>query len=154
MEIWRIIKADPRYEVSNFGRVRSYCRFNGPHVLKAANASHGYPTVVLGRALGSKLIHVLVAEAFIGPKPFPSAEVLHRDGNKSNGRWDNLDWGTRSKNLQDKKWQGAEWKLTGEQATEIKRRRETETGVSLAGEFGVSESLVSAMKHGLVHADA
>lgn len=154
-EHWKPIACDPRYEVSNFGRVRSYCRFGGPHILKPGKSSSGYLTVALGRVIGTKLVHVLVAESFIGPKPFPDAEVLHSDGRKSNCREDNLTWGTRAKNLQDRKWQGAEKKLTGDQAREIKvRLRAGQVGAHLAREFGVVESLISAIKHGRVHADA
>lgn len=40
-------------------------------------------------------IHVLVAEAFIGPKPSPRHVVNHKDGNKKNNHVSNLEWATR-----------------------------------------------------------
>lgn len=155
-EIWKRIAADPRYEVSNFGRVRSYCQFAGPHILKAGRASHGYPTVCIGKGK-TTCVHDLVATAFIGPKPFPEAEVLHKDGRKQNCRWDNLEWGTRSRNIQDNKWNGSERKLTGADAATIKSqlaRGERGIGTHLADSFGVSQSLISAIRHGKVHVDA
>lgn len=155
MEEWKPVSYDDRYEVSNFGRVRSYCRFGGPNLLKPGLGSHGYPTVTIGRKHGSKLVHVLVAEAFLGPRPFEGAEVLHSDGNRANPRLDNLTWGTRSQNIRDNKWNGGERKLTGAEAALIKQelRRGTK-GVRLSERFDVSQSLISAIKHGAIHADA
>ena len=43
-------------------------------------------------------VHQLVCEAFHGPKPFPSAIVLHLDEEASNNSADNLRWGTRKEN--------------------------------------------------------
>jgi hypothetical protein len=43
-------------------------------------------------------IHVLVCEAFHGPKPFSGAIVIHEDENPQNNRADNLRWGTRREN--------------------------------------------------------
>lgn len=163
-EQWKSVARDPRYEVSNFGRVRStrfefidsigrICTRRG-RVLQPGRASHGYLTVALGRG-NTVAVHVLVAEAFVGPKPFYGAEVRHIDGDEDNFEPSNLVWGTRTQNIRDNKWQGKHRKLTGEQAAFLKARLDLgETGASLARDFGVSESLVSAIKHGRVHVDA
>lgn len=53
-------------------------------------------------------VHVAVALAFHGPKPFASAEVLHGpDHNPANNRPENLRWGTRGENLKDDYARGA-----------------------------------------------
>src|SRR5690606_38480338 len=44
--------------------------------------------------------HVLVAEAFIGPRP-EGAECLHGDGDHTNNMVSNLRWGTKSENQLD-----------------------------------------------------
>lgn len=156
IEIWIPVSRDPRYEVSCFGRVRSYRRSSKPKLLKPGRASNGYLTVCLGRG-NTVCVHALVAEAFLGPKPFPSAEVRHLDGHYDNLRFDNLAWGSRGQNGQDKKWHRkpkSYHKLSGKQASEIKRRIPHEVGAALAREFNVSDSTISAIKHGRAHSDA
>lgn len=93
----------PHYEVSNLGRVRSWARLwrsGEPRILRPGIGSHGYPTVVFGRQHGSQSVHVLVAAAFIGPKP-EGQEVRHRDDDRTNPRADNLEYGTRHQNCVD-----------------------------------------------------
>ena len=46
------------------------------------------------------LIHQLVLEAFVGPKP-EGTECRHLDGNPLNNHVDNLEWGTHNQNMQD-----------------------------------------------------
>lgn len=47
-------------------------------------------------------VHVAVALAFVGPRPFVGAEVRHLDDNKYNNAPDNLAWGTQSENMFDR----------------------------------------------------
>lgn len=69
------------------------------HTGKAVYGSHGY--LKLNLAMGkSKLLHAVVAEAFIGPRP-AGMDVCHRDDNRLNPRLENLEYGTRAKNIQD-----------------------------------------------------
>lgn len=44
-------------------------------------------------------VHILVCEAFNGPKPFPKAVVMHDDEDGSNNVPGNLKWGTQKENL-------------------------------------------------------
>jgi hypothetical protein len=46
------------------------------------------------------LIHRLVIEAFVGPKP-PGKGACHKDGNPLNNCVDNLYWGTQTENMMD-----------------------------------------------------
>lgn len=103
-EIWKpVVGWECLYEVSSVGRVR---RIKGGHgavpgkVLKAGLVS-GYPMVSLYKHYARKClyVHVLVAEAFIGPRP-ESYEVNHKgaDGDKTNNRVGNLEWLTRAQN--------------------------------------------------------
>ena len=100
-EIWKPVKDyEESYEVSNYGNVRSVDRMvkclNGfekrkGKVLKQSKNSSGYYVVNLSRK--SKLVHRLVAEAFI-PNPNNLPIINHKDENPSNNNVDNLEWCT------------------------------------------------------------
>ena len=99
-EQWRpVVGWEGLYEVSSEGRVRSFRRGANGRILRPGIASHGYPTVALGRG-NTQSVHVLVAAAFIGPCP-EGQEVRHRDGKRSNPKAENLHYGTRGQNIAD-----------------------------------------------------
>lgn len=111
VEEWRPVPGFPNYEVSSEGRVRSLdCQvWGGPRagfyiksgrILRPGVGSHGYPTIMLGRKGGTRTVHSLVAEAFIGPRP-EGQEVRHKDGNRGNPKLENLHYGTRGDNVRD-----------------------------------------------------
>jgi len=110
-------------------------------------------TVLIGGR--SHYVHALVATAFLGPKPFPGAEVRHRDGDPSRNADTDLEWSTRGRNTQDKKAHaGQNGRLTLDQVRQIKRRlNRGEKGRDLAFEYGVGESAISAIKCGYNHAE-
>jgi hypothetical protein len=58
----------------------------------------GYCRVTL-KSVGTRLVHRLVAEAFI-PNPDNLPQVNHLDGNKSNNHVSNLEWATGKKNVE------------------------------------------------------
>lgn len=93
------------YEVSDRGRVASLPRSNrrGRLVLTPSPDSDGYLQVVLCSAgvRYTRKVHVLVAEAFIGPRP-PGKVTRHLDGNQLNNARSNLRWGTHAENAQDR----------------------------------------------------
>lgn len=107
--IWRQIDGFEKYEVSDVGEVRrclpSSIRHpvTGRFLKKSLDVSTGYQKIGLYDADGRQVtqsIHVLVAAAFIGPRP-AGMDVRHLDGDKSNNRADNLMYGTRSENNLD-----------------------------------------------------
>lgn len=102
------------YDASDLGRIRSVERRVRSHhgsmrrvrerILKQCPDHGGYPSVGLnraGRRLTKKVAN-LVALTFIGPKPFPAADVCHNDGDKMNSRLSNLRYDTKSANERDK----------------------------------------------------
>ena len=102
MEEWRLCFGG-LYAVSNQGRVRREQpgpRTRANHHLRPFLRS-GYPSVELFDGSGRRKpvrVHVLVAEAFLGPRP-DGLDINHKDGKKTNN-WDsNLEYVTRSANM-------------------------------------------------------
>lgn len=101
-ERWRAVPGHKGYEASSLGNVRSVPRTlrdgraAGGVVLAQQPDRDGYPTVKLaGRRVR---VARVVQLAFAGPP-----EVRHLDGNRSNSRPENLAWGSRVENEQDKR---------------------------------------------------
>jgi hypothetical protein len=106
-EEWRRPLSAPEFEVSSLGRVKRAGR-----LIRGSVWSTGYiyvqttvgATAPCGkRALG---VHVLVCEAFHGPRPFPRAIPLHGDGGRNNNAASNLRWGTHKENASDRRRHG------------------------------------------------
>jgi len=112
-EIWKdVVGREGYYMVSNFGNVKS---------LAKGNTASGLPTKTKDKIMATRphtvdsryrqiklyrgekesmfLIHRLVAIAFI-PNPLNKKFINHIDGNPSNNCVENLEWCTRSENLQ------------------------------------------------------
>lgn len=104
-EEWRALDwLDPDYEVSDQGRVRSWKnnrwgRAAEPALLALIPGSNGYPTVSIRQR--HHAVHLLVLRAFRGAPP-PGNQGRHKDGDPSNPRLDNLHYGTRSQNQEDR----------------------------------------------------
>lgn len=112
-EIWKDIEGyEGHYQISNLGHVRGLDRYvrcgkDGKYkrlvkgkLLRPMKHSEGYLQVTLnksGQAPQLFLIHRLVAEAFI-PNLDNKEFVNHKDGNKQNPCWSNLEWSTRAEN--------------------------------------------------------
>lgn len=102
MEMWKEIDGyEGRYEVSNYGNVRSlnFRQTGMVKNLKPQPDKKGYLTVGLCKDGGMKWgkIHRLVASAFI-PNPDNKPQVNHKDGNKANNCVNNLEWATSATN--------------------------------------------------------
>lgn len=98
MTEWRTTPRAPGYLISDEGQVM------GPRgkVLRPA-LCRGYPKVAICHRGEQRSIsvHVLVCEAFHGPKPTPQHQVAHWDGDKTNNHASNLRWATAAENYAD-----------------------------------------------------
>lgn len=98
-----------KYEISNYGRLRSktnssrHAKTDGVNYPKGSVNEDGYLAYSLtGANRKSKFIfaHVLVAQVFTAkPVSDEKLEVNHKDLNKLNNRYDNLEWITHKQNI-------------------------------------------------------
>lgn len=165
-ERWLPVVGWPGYEVSDLGRVRSVDRIvtgcdgkvqhlRGRVLRQVGPGANGYFTVGLSRGgiEKTRLVHQLVAAAFIGPCP-PGQEVRHGPNGKLDNRASELCYGTRKENFQDRVRDGVinrgerngHAKLTWEAVDDIRRRVAAgETQRTVAAHYGVHFATVSAV---------
>ncbi|MDO8492378.1 MAG: NUMOD4 domain-containing protein [bacterium] len=100
-EQWKAVQGYEGYEISNYGRIRSYRREqygSNPYIMKPSGSE--YLSTMLSKNGKAKThrIHRLVAEYFL-EKPLKQATLVnHKDGNKMNNHVDNLEWITLAEN--------------------------------------------------------
>ena len=169
-EVWKDVpNYEGRYEVSNFGRVRSLT-----HKESFVNRWGGITTRIhKGRELKPKYdgkknylhvglcdngkvnvinIHRLVAQVFIeNPNNYP--EVNHKDEDKTNNRVDNLEWCDRTYNNNygskvdtSRGVNNSQSKLTEVDVLDIRRRRSSgESLHALSEEYHVTPEHICAI---------
>lgn len=99
-EIWKDIEGHKGvYQVSNFGRVKSFKVSADGFIMKNGTDNNGYGIICLSNKNSRKTnkIHRLVAIAFI-PNSINKAEVNHINGIKNDNRIENLEWATSKEN--------------------------------------------------------
>ena len=122
LEEWRpVLGYEGLYEVSDAGRVRSLSReVRSGRGVRVVEGRVLHPTPgALGRLSVSlsngravvRLVHHLVLEAFVGPRP-DGAECCHGDGDASNNRLSNLRWDTHRANVLDAVAHGTHWNVS------------------------------------------
>lgn len=90
MENWKLVTENPKYEVSDLGRVRHV----GTKKLVATAESNGYTRVGFGP---TRFVHRLVAKAFLPPDP-ARPTINHKNGKKKDNRAVNLERATLVEN--------------------------------------------------------
>lgn len=147
-EYWGGLLDYPGYLVGEAGEVISLVRKTPRKLAPVKYGEYqGYQMKRRDGTLRKEYVHRLVAEVFYGPCP-PGMECRHLDGNDRNHHHQNLRWGTRLENAQDRVRHGTSAKgernpqavLTAEAVAELRAMRAA-TGMShrkLGKRFGVS----------------
>jgi hypothetical protein len=102
-EIWKdVMDFEGRYQVSDFGRIKSFARNKLGIIITPYKTQFGYHAITLriNKKLTYRFIHRVVATAFI-PNPNNKPSVNHKNGIRTDNRLDNLEWCTAKENTQD-----------------------------------------------------
>jgi hypothetical protein len=167
-EIWKDIPGyEGEYQASTMGRIKSLKRiavsknwYTGKpfyrtvpeRILKPGRyCKCGHVSVILRRGTNGKPVHQLVMKTFVGEPP-EGMEVLHLNGIPTDNRLSNLRYGTRTDNILDVYRQGKLWrKLSTDDVGAIRFGIWCGIrGSDLAAMYGVSQSIISAIKHGRI----
>lgn len=164
---WRaVVGYEGFYEVSSTGRVRSLPRVvkhwtgvdvhrRGRMLKPALNNRYLKVNLCLDGAMRQRPIHLIMLEAFVGPRP-PGRCSRHRDGDALNNRIGNLVYGSFQDNSDDRVKHGraprgedhALAKLTDAKVRRIRKMLTTHTGSHVAREFNMSTQQISNIKLG------
>jgi len=165
-ERWMTIR-DGFYEVSNLGRIRRTKRASGTQkgkiltpkrcVCGRGRKKYVYLKVALSidGEITQPFVHTLVAEAFLGPKPLGTT-VNHKDGNKMNNAWTNLEYVTAKENALHASRLGLlvhgedhnQAKLTEQDVRDIRELSNSGVGLrELARQYKLNVSTIHAVVH-------
>src|ERR1035437_9588382 len=100
-ERWMPVVGWP-YDVSSYGRVRSNGGRRGAIVGRILKPQGGrYQSVWVKDKPRDRpvMVHILVLEAFHGPRPTPSHQCNHKNGIKTDNSSENVEWCTPSENM-------------------------------------------------------
>ncbi len=106
IEEWMVIKDYPDYQISSFGKVKSF-KFCSGRILKPAKCTRGFlfVTFTINKKKIVKQIHRLMLEVFKPKENSDKYDGFHKDKNKENNYIDNLEWrsSTRSEYMKKDK---------------------------------------------------
>ncbi len=167
-ETWKDIKDyEDLYQISNFGRIKSFIKYNGTkcRILKQNKYGRGYFFIILykNKKRKYKLIHRLILESFKPIENSDNFECNHVDGNKENNFVENLEWCTPSENIKhafeiglksNKGEKNPNTKLTKQKIIQIKLLIEKKLKQKeIAKISGVSQQTISMIKTGSIWND-
>lgn len=147
----RVVPQHPHHAVTDDGRMFSLHDGDGirprVHRLKGYRTRGGYKGVLMTAENKRTKIHRLVLEAFVGSCP-KGMETRHLDGDVHNNRLENLCWGTRCENAQDKIRHGRSHDQSGEKGPGARLKWGDVREIRSLFDAGVRGTVI-ARKHGI-----
>ncbi|GAB3173246.1 HNH endonuclease [Telluribacter humicola] len=168
-EVWKRIKFEdiedaPHYEVSNYGRLKSFQNDPKDGSIIKGSVIQGYRSLNIRAAGGRTLnryVHKLVAEYFLDRQEEIQKYVIHLDYNKQNNYYENLKWVTKDEMADHNRENPAlknrvmprrtsNYKLTESKVKMIKKLLKNEKNrlKMIAKQFGITHTQLNRIRSG------
>lgn len=167
-EKWVAIKFDgvenpPRYEVSNFGRMKSFQNDPKEGTLINGSTIQGYRSLNIrtGGKTINRYFHKLVAELFLDREHADQTYVIHLDHDKKNNHFQNLKWVSKEEMIEHNRSspnilnreiprRTRNYKLTESKVKMIKKLLKNEKNrlKMIAKQFGITHTQLNRIRSG------
>lgn len=157
------VEHPPRYEVSNFGRLRSFQNNEKGEIIKGS-VIQGYRSLNIRLPKGksfNRYVHKLVAEAFAEKPSLDHKFVIHLDFDKQSNHYENLKWVTKDEMVAHNKLNPAvinkpiprrtkNYKLTETKVRMIKKMLQHDSTrlKMIAKQFGITHTQLNRIRSG------
>ncbi|GAB3260272.1 hypothetical protein GCM10027347_24450 [Larkinella harenae] len=157
------VENPPRYEVSNFGRLKSFQNDSKEGTLINGSTIQGYRSLNIrtsGKTI-NRYFHKLIAEAFLTREKPDQIYVIHLDHDKKNNHFQNLKWVTKEEMIEHNRSspnilnreiprRTRNYKLTESKVKMIKKllRNEKNRLKMIAKQFGITHTQLNRIRSG------
>ncbi|MGA0558846.1 HNH endonuclease [Larkinella sp. VNQ87] len=157
------VENPPHYEVSNFGRMKSFQNDPKNGTLINGSTIQGYRSLNIrtGGKTINRYFHKLIAEAFVPRESPDQTFVIHLDHDKKNNHFQNLKWATKdemiehnrkSPNILNREMprRTRNYKLTESKVKMIKKLLKNEKNrlKMIAKQFGITHTQLNRIRSG------
>jgi hypothetical protein len=157
------VEKPPRYEVSNFGRLRSFQSNEKGQIIKGS-VIQGYKSLNIRLPKGksfNRYVHKLIAETFVEKPSIDHKFVIHLDFDKQSNHYENLKWATKDEMVAHNKLNPAvinkpipkrtkNYKLTETKVIMIKKMLQHDNTrlKMIAKQFGITHTQLNRIRSG------
>jgi len=157
------VEKPPRYEVSNFGRLKSFQNNDKGEIIKGS-VIQGYKSLNIRLPKGksfNRYVHKLVAETFVAKPSLDHKFVIHLDFDKLSNHFENLKWVTKDEMVAHNKLNPAvinkpiprrtkNYKLTETKVIMIKKMLQHDNTrlKMIAKQFGITHTQLNRIRSG------
>jgi hypothetical protein len=154
----------PHYEVSNYGRLKSFQNDTKDGAIIKGSVIQGYRTLNIRLSGGktiNRYIHKLVADNFVSRSSLEQKFVIHLDYSKQNNHFENLKWVTKDEMTEHNRENPAvvnrvmprrtkNYKLTESKVKMIKKLLKNENNrlKMIAKQFGITHTQLNRIRSG------
>ncbi|WP_025761818.1 NUMOD4 domain-containing protein [Dyadobacter tibetensis] len=158
------IENPPHYEISNYGRLKSFQNNPKDGSIIKGSVIQGYKSLnirVTGGKTINRYVHKLVAEHFVEKKSQDHSFVIHKDFEKQNNFYENLLWVTKAEMIEHNRENPAfinrvipkrtkNYKLTESKVKIIKKLLKNDNNrlKMIAKQFGITHTQLNRIRSG------